>query len=61
MLDLLDSINRQYPIGSLLAWETDAEIQSLPTIGPITVSFTDTANAVYLLDGHQRLSTIAGR
>lgn len=60
MLDLLDSINRQYPIGSLLAWETDAEIQSLPTIGPITVSFTDTANAVYLLDGHQRLSTIAG-
>lgn len=60
MIDLLDSINRQYPIGSLLAWETDADIVSLSSIGPISVTKRNDKSTVYLLDGHQRLSTIAG-
>lgn len=61
MLDLLDSINSQYPIGSLLTWETEAEIRSLHHIGPVTLGeHPGDTSASYLLDGHQRLSTIAG-
>lgn len=60
MLDLLDSINKQYPIGSLLTWETAQPILSLSSIGPIKVDARDIASPVYVLDGHQRLSTIAG-
>lgn len=61
MLDLLDSINSQYPIGSLLTWETETDIRSLDYVGPVdlTARIAD-ASASYLLDGHQRLSTIAG-
>lgn len=60
MLDLLDSIKRQYPIGSLLAWETDETIASLSSIGPIAVGVGFQSTPAYLLDGHQRLSTLAG-
>jgi hypothetical protein len=61
MIDLLDSIYRQYPIGSLLAWESDSEIVSLKAIGPIALSMArKSGSSLYLLDGHQRLTTIAG-
>lgn len=60
MLDLLDSIYKQYPIGSLLAWETDDDIVSLESVGPIRFDPKETGSASYLLDGHQRLSTLAG-
>jgi hypothetical protein len=60
MIDLLDSISKQYPIGSLLAWETDEDIVSLETVGPIHFSAKPGVPAAYLLDGHQRLSTLAG-
>ena len=60
MLELLDSINLQYPIGSLLAWETETEIASIASVGPVSLTSTERQNAYYLLDGHQRLSTIAG-
>ena len=60
MIDLLDSIHKQYPIGSLLAWETDEEIVSIESIGPVVLNGTPTQIPTYLLDGHQRLSTIAG-
>ncbi len=61
MLDLLDSINNQYPIGSLLTWETEADIRSLNHIGPVKLAPNrGDSSAAYLLDGHQRLSTIAG-
>jgi len=59
MTDLLDSVHRQYPIGSLLVWETSQEIATLDRLGPF--SFPRTSGQVgYLLDGHQRLSTLAG-
>lgn len=60
MIDLLDSIYKQYPIGSLLAWETDEEIVSIESIGPVVLNGAPTQTPTYLLDGHQRLSTIAG-
>lgn len=60
MIDLLDSISKQYPIGSLLAWETDERIVSLASIGPVILENDSAKTPIYLLDGHQRLSTIAG-
>jgi hypothetical protein len=60
MTDLLDSINRQYPIGSLLVWETDATVSSLQWIGPVEVKETIGGLASHVLDGHQRLSTLTG-
>ena len=60
MIDLLDSVNKQYPIGSLLAWETDEDLVSLETVGPLRFAPSRSGAAAYLLDGHQRLSTLAG-
>jgi hypothetical protein len=60
MTDLLDSIWRQYPIGSLLAWDTDTTVGSLERIGPVLLGGATSETASFLLDGHQRLSTLAG-
>lgn len=60
MLELLDSIRRRYPIGSLLVWETDVRISSRPNIGPIPVPRQTDGVSSHVLDGHQRLSTLAG-
>ena len=60
MIDLLDSVNKQYPIGSLLAWETDEDLVSLERVGPLRFAPSRSGAAAYILDGHQRLSTLAG-
>ncbi|AFL75327.1 DUF262 domain-containing protein [Thiocystis violascens] len=60
MLDLLDSIRRRYPIGSLLIWDTDEHLSSRPNIGPIPVPRGADGISSHVLDGHQRLSTLAG-
>jgi hypothetical protein len=61
MLNLFDSIERGYPIGSLLVWETPLQIPSLDSIAdiPIPPASPNFASG-YLLDGHQRLSTLFG-
>jgi len=59
ILDLFDSIERGYPIGSLLFWETSEELASLDRIGDLPVPEPSPGRAVaYVLDGHQRLSTL---
>jgi len=60
MLELLDSIRRRYPIGSLLVWDTEADICSRPNIGPIRIPEQTDVVSSHVLDGHQRLSTLAG-
>jgi hypothetical protein len=61
MLDLFDSIERGYPIGSLLLWQTDAPVSSIDSIGDIRVPDVPPGTEVsYVLDGHQRLSTLFG-
>jgi len=60
MTDLLDSVNRQYPIGSLLVWETEEQIATLEDLGPFVPQRTNRSAVGYLLDGHQRLITLAG-
>lgn len=61
MLDLFDSIERGYPIGSLLVWDTNQKLPSLDRIADIDVpSAPQDGQVSYLLDGHQRLSTLFG-
>ncbi|MFC3999034.1 DUF262 domain-containing protein [Nocardiopsis sediminis] len=61
MLQLFDSIERGYPMGSLLIWETPEQLASLDEIGGMPIPGPpDRAKVAYVLDGHQRLSTFLG-
>lgn len=60
MTDLLDSVYNQYPIGSLLVWETEESIATLESLGPFKFPEAEKKGIGYLLDGHQRLTTLAG-
>lgn len=59
---LLDSIKKNYPIGSVLLWrplEKPDWNGDLREIGSFTLPQT-TNNQIYVLDGYQRLSTLFG-
>ena len=60
MLNLFDSIERGYPIGSLLVWDTDLPIPSLDRVADIAIPAKPGSGAGFVLDGHQRLSTLFG-
>jgi hypothetical protein len=60
MVELFDSIERGYPIGSLLIWETDLHVTSLDEISDQKIPRTPRTSTTYVLDGHQRLSTLFG-
>ncbi|NKZ03839.1 DUF262 domain-containing protein [Actinomadura latina] len=61
IIDLLDSIARNYPIGSLLLWRRDLPLASERAIAGLPIDPRDNKNVTaYLLDGCQRLSTICG-
>ncbi|MER5643872.1 DUF262 domain-containing protein [Streptosporangium sp. NPDC002524] len=61
MLNLFDSIERGYPIGSLLIWQTKQQLASLDEIGGLKIPPHRPGDQVaYILDGHQRLSTLFG-
>ena len=57
---LLDSVLHGFPIGSILVWETEDEIETTGRIGPIEVSSPPAGSVGYLLDGQQRVSTLVG-
>ena len=57
---LLDSVRRGFPIGSILVWDTEKGIQSTPRIGPLKIRPGPEGSVGYLLDGQQRVSTLAG-
>lgn len=64
-LELLKSIRDNMPIGSLLVWRTSQfKLASFPTVGPHAIPpIADNAPATgwqYLLDGHQRVTTLLG-
>lgn len=59
IIELFDSVYRGYSIGSLLLWETDADLPSHDKIGPISLP-TRPKNVLYVLDGHQRLAALFG-
>jgi hypothetical protein len=61
IIELVDSIFRNYPIGSMLVWESTQELASKRTIADLEVGERSKSYPVnYLLDGQQRLSTICG-
>ena len=60
MLNLFDSIERGYPIGSLLVWDTDLPIPSLTGSLILRSQQNRQRGAGFVLDGHQRLSTLFG-
>ena len=57
---LLDSVLRGFPIGSILVWDTDKDIESTPRIGPLEISPRPDGMVGYLLDGQQRVSSLTG-
>jgi len=59
MLNLFDSIRKQYPIGTLLFWESTKPRPMSDRLGPL--SLPDFAGGkLLILDGQQRLTTLAG-
>ncbi len=61
VLDLLDSVARNYPIGSVLLWQSKQELRSESRIADLEIKLPKPDYPVnYLLDGQQRLSSICG-
>jgi len=61
IIDLLDSIAKNYPIGSVLLWLSTQKLASERNIAELKIKEKDEIYPVnYLLDGQQRLSTICG-
>ncbi|MFC2008263.1 DUF262 domain-containing protein [Chloroflexota bacterium] len=59
VLALLDSIYRDYPIGSILLWKTSETLKSTRNIGGFLIPEREPEYPVnYVLDGQQRLATI---
>lgn len=56
---LMDSIYKEYPFGSLLFWRTKAELKAERNLGPFTLpKRPDDYPVDYVLDGQQRLTSI---
>ena len=58
-LDLLDSILKNYPVGSLLLWRTSKKLATERNIGDFKLPSTEELSPTnYVLDGQQRLTVI---
>ena len=58
-LNLLDSVARSYPIGSLLIWRTSTKLKTERQFGDFVLPETpDLVPTDYVLDGQQRLTVI---
>lgn len=61
ILDLLDSIYKGYPVGSLLLWRTSDKLATERNIGGFDLPETaEQYPTNYILDGQQRITTIYG-
>jgi hypothetical protein len=61
ILHLLDSVLRNYPIGSLLLWDITEQLASEETVAALEVEPPHPGRPVkYILDGQQRLASIIG-
>ncbi|HSV21947.1 MAG TPA: DUF262 domain-containing protein [Xanthobacteraceae bacterium] len=59
IIDLLDSVANNYPIGSVLLWRSHEKLRSERNIADLEIAPTPHGYPVnYLLDGQQRLPTI---
>ena len=60
LLALLDSILRGFPIGSILVWDTEQDVESTERVGPVKIDPHPGGVVGYLIDGQQRVSTLVG-
>ena len=60
LYQLLDSVLRGFPIGSILVWDTEDAIETIERVGPVEVRPPPDGLVGYLLDGQQRISTLVG-
>lgn len=61
ILELWDSIAKNYPVGSVLLWRSREKLQSERSLADLAIAGTKEDYPVnYLLDGQQRLSTVCG-
>lgn len=59
ILNLLDSIYRGYPIGSLLFWQRPRQAERL-VLGPREIVAPERSDALEVIDGQQRLTSLFG-
>ena len=59
-VSLLDSALRGFPIGVIVTWDTDAVSNPAGRIGPVRLGNDGAARGTYVLDGAQRVATLAG-
>ena len=55
---LFDSIYQGFPIGTILLWKSDAPAGQVE-IGPVTVDGSDRSDALWVVDGQQRITALA--
>jgi len=61
VIELLDSIYKDYPIGSVLLWETNDKLASRREVGGFDLPETEPElPLLYVLDGQQRITSIFG-
>jgi Protein of unknown function DUF262 len=59
VLRLFDSIYRGFPIGTILLWRHDAPAGEVE-LGPIKFAVQETTNALWVVDGQQRITSLFG-
>jgi hypothetical protein len=57
--DLLDSVYRGYPIGTLLFWKKEAPADHL-RFGPVRLDAPRSSQALWVVDGQQRITALTG-
>lgn len=57
---LLESVLHGYPIGAILVWDTEEDIETTRRVGPVEIGPSPGGSIGYLLDGQQRVSTLVG-
>lgn len=63
VLELLDSVRSSYPIGTLMFWidpSTEAHKKAKPFLGPFEVPMAPLSQQLLVVDGQQRITTLAG-
>jgi len=58
--ELFESIQEEYPIGTILLWKPTNEFKINDELGPFEVKEVSPNGFFYILDGFQRLSTLFG-
>ena len=58
IVKLFDSIYKGYPIGTLLLWKRHARQEEV-TLGPIRVQAPEHSDALWIVDGQQRVTSLA--